>query len=49
MIYAEQGYSFRYENLDITITKADDLMAQEIEVQVRDPQNEEEQDKEESN
>lgn len=44
----EQGYSFRYENLDITITKADDLMAQEIEVQVRDPQNEEEQDKEES-
>ena len=44
----DQGYSFRYENLDITITKADDLMAQEIEVQVRDPQNEEEQDKEES-
>lgn len=30
----EQGYSFDYENLEITVTKADDLMAQEISVAI---------------
>ena len=30
----EQGYSFDYENLAITVTKADDLMAQEITVTI---------------
>ena len=32
----EQGYSFEYENLAITVTKADEFMAQEIEVEVRE-------------
>lgn len=31
----EEGYTFDYENLTITVTKADDLMAHEITVQVR--------------
>lgn len=32
----EQGYSFGYENLHITVTKADELMAHEIEVKVEE-------------
>lgn len=32
----EQAYSFDYENLFITVTKADDLMAHEINVKVND-------------
>ena len=31
----EQGYHFDYLNLEITVTKADDLMAQEINVRVK--------------
>ena len=32
----EQGYKFDYQNLEITVTKADDLMAQEINVCVKE-------------
>lgn len=32
----EQGHSFEYENLFITVSKADDFMAQEITVEVRE-------------
>lgn len=32
----EQGFSFEHENLFITVTKADELMAQEIEVEVKE-------------
>ena len=32
----EQGHSFDYKNLTITITKADDLMAHEITVRINE-------------
>lgn len=32
----EQGYKFDYQNLEITVTKADDLMAQELNVCVKE-------------
>ena len=32
----DQGYSFEYENLSITVTKANELMAEEIVVEVRE-------------
>lgn len=38
----EQGYSFDYENLTIKVVKADDLMAHEITVKVREKIDEEE-------
>ncbi len=45
----KQGYSFRYENLQITVTKADDLMAHEITVQVNEmPKDNENEDKSET-
>ena len=31
-----RGYKFDYQNLEITVTKADDLMAQEINVCVKE-------------
>ena len=34
----EKGYSFDFENLSITVTKADELMAQEIVVEVKQAQ-----------
>ena len=37
----EQGFSFEHENLFITVTKADELMAQEIEVEVKEQAEEE--------
>ncbi len=37
----EEGYTFDYENLTITVTKADDLMAHEITVQVHSEPEEE--------
>ena len=38
----EQGASFDYENLSITVTKADDLMAHEISVEVKEKVEEDE-------
>jgi len=38
----EQGFSFDYENLFITVTKADELMAQEITVEVKETETSEE-------
>ncbi len=42
----EQGFSFDYENLSITVTVADELMAHEISVKVNKPQEDEEAEKE---
>lgn len=33
----EVGFTFDYENLTVTVTKADDIMSHEIEVQVHEP------------
>ncbi len=43
----ELGFSFEYENLSITVTEADELMAHEVEVKVIPPVDEEESDGEE--
>ena len=44
----EVGYSFDYENLHITVTKADDVMTKEISVEVKPPQPQPEQEEKET-